>query len=651
MKLTLAALLVAALAGLQAPERGPSPIRYRFTFPQPEHHWMQVEGAFTGLEAAPLELRMSRSSPGRYSLHDFAKNVYDVHAFGASGEELAVERPDPYGWTIATHGSTVTVRYKVFGDRIDGTYLGIDTTHAHINMPAAVMWARGLDDRPSALTFEPPRGRRWTVATQLHPGATPFEFTAPNLQYLMDSPAEFGPVLMRQFVVDGRTFRVAAHHTGTPEDLDRFARDVSRIVEREREIFGELPRFEPGAYTFLADFVPQANVDGMEHRNSTVMTSPLTIRSGNADLLETAAHEFFHAWNVERIRPRSLEPFNFEQVNSSGELWLAEGFTQYYGPLTLSRVGLEDLTSTLATFGALIETVSVKPGARLRSAEEMSRMAAFTDGGLPGDPTNWSDTYVSYYPFGAAIALALDLSLREKTAGRVTLDDFMRAMWRVHGGSSSREGYVDRPYTIEDVEARLAETSGDRAFAADFIRRYVRGRELPDYARLLAAAGLVLRPTRPGVAWWGDFGLERRDGLRLSSAPLSNTPAYKAGLDAGDDVRSVDGVRVSSFDDVMAIVRRHKPGDTVKVEFVDRGDAVISAAVELAQDPHLEVVPVERAGGTLTESQRAFRASWLNNGPRASGIPPVARARSGELGRDRAVAPSAPRRARLVRSP
>src|SRR5229473_6099362 len=156
-------------------------VRYRFTFPEPQHRWMQVEVSFAELGAVPLELRVSRSSPGRYSLHDFAKNVYDVHAFDADGRELATMRPDPYGWNVAAHGASVTVKYKVFGDRVDGTYLAVDTTHAHINMPAALMWARGFDDRPATLVFEPPSGERWQVATQLHPGAATFEFTAPNL--------------------------------------------------------------------------------------------------------------------------------------------------------------------------------------------------------------------------------------------------------------------------------------------------------------------------------------------------------------------------------------------------------------------------------------------------------------------------------------
>src|SRR5262245_62639035 len=133
---------------MQRPFEAAAPIQYTFRFPEPEHHWMQAEAVFSELPAGPLELRMSRSSPGRYSVHDFAKNVYDVRVTGADGREIATTRTDPYGWTVPEHGESITVAYKVFGDVIDGTYLAVDRTHAHINMPAVIMWARGLDDRP-----------------------------------------------------------------------------------------------------------------------------------------------------------------------------------------------------------------------------------------------------------------------------------------------------------------------------------------------------------------------------------------------------------------------------------------------------------------------------------------------------------------------
>jgi predicted metalloprotease with PDZ domain len=408
----------------------------------------------------------------------------------------------------------VTVQYKVYGNRLDGTYLAIDSTHAHINMPAALMWGRGLDDRPATLTFEPPAGANWQVATQLYRGAAPREFTAPNLQYLIDSPVEFGPVMTESFVVGPRSFTFAAHHTGTRAELQSLVKDVTAIVAEQGEIFGEFPPFEPGAYTFLADYLPNAAGDAMEHRNSTVMTSPGTIANARLELLDAVSHEFFHAWNVERIRPRSLEPFNLDGPNRSSELWLAEGFTQYYGPLAMRRAGLLDDGDMARTFTSVLNAISARAGKLVRSAEEVSRMAV--DEGPSGQ---LPPGVVSYYQLGAAIALALDLALRERSSGTISLDDFMRQMWRIHGKPEpARPGYADRPYTIDDVESALASVDGDRAFARDFVERYIKGRELADYARLLAFAGFTVRP----------LGAGRLEVVAVESAGGALDPAQRA---------------------------------------------------------------------------------------------------------------------------
>jgi predicted metalloprotease with PDZ domain len=615
-RLALAAVLLAV-----APfrYRAAGPITYRFTLPEPQHHWLQVEASFSDLGSGPLELRMSRSSPGRYAIHDFAKNVYDVHVTGPDGRELVVTRSDPSGWTVAEHASSVTVRYKVFGDRVDGTYLAIDTTHVHMNMPAAIMWARGLDDRPATLTFSQPdpriAGRGWTVATQLHAGGAPLEFSAPNLQYLIDSPVEFGPLALRQFVVNGRTFRFAAHQTGSDDELGRFVKDVERVVREEGAIYGEYPEYEPGFYTFLADYLSYADEDGMEHRNSTVMTSSSTIRSDRTRLLDTVAHEFFHSWNVERIRPRDLEPFDLDRENMSSELWLAEGFTQYYGPLALQRAGLVTLDFTRQTLTTLVDTIVSSPGRTVRSAEDMSRMAPFTDAGRPIDRTNWSNTVISYYPMGGAIALALDLTLRERTDGRVTLDEFMRAMWRAYGKpGGSREGYVDRPYSPADVEAKLAEVSGDRAFARDFFARYIQGTELADYARLLRNAGFVVQKRDAGRAWLGDIRMDpRTSGAQVAAEVPATSPAYAAGIDQGDTITQIGNERTNSAEEINAAIARRRPGDRISIAFVDRAGVSRTATVTLVENPHVEVVPVESTGGTLSPDQRAFRERWLNS--------------------------------------
>ena len=573
---------------------------------------MQVEIELTGL-TGPLELRMSRSSPGRYAVHDFAKNVYDVQAAGADRRPLRVVRTDPEAWRVADHGGAATIQYKVFGDTLDGTYLAIDSTHAHINMPAAVMWAKGLDDRPASLRFEPPVGENWQIATQLHPGPSALEFTAPNLQYLMDSPVEFGPVVIRQFTVDRQPIRLAIHHGGSLDEVEGYVRDVERIVRKQRDIFGEFPRYEPGHYTFLADYLPYAGDDGMEHRNSTVLTSTSTIRTGRLALLSGVAHEFFHGWNVERIRPRSLEPFNFERANMSGELWLAEGITQYYGTLTMARAGLLDFEAFLGGMSGLLAAV-VDPAHLVRSAEEMSQMAAFTDRGSPRDRTNWPQTVISYYSFGGAIAFALDLTLRGRSDGQKTLDDFMRAMWRVHGApGGAREGYVDRPYSMVDAEARLAEVSGDAAFAREFFARFIQGRELADYSDLVQRAGILLRRSAPGRAWVGEVRFDDRSGtVRVASPPPFGSPVYAAGLDVGDEIRQIDGMRIRSFADVTTVVARRRPGDRIAVVFADRSGRQRTSTIILSEDPAFELVPVERAGGALTAAQRTFREHWVN---------------------------------------
>ena len=619
----LACALLAA-AGVVARAQDAGAIRYRLSFPEPQHRWMQVEALFPRTDAGALELRMSRSSPGRYSLHDFAKNVYDVHATGSDGRELALARPDPYGWTLAApHTADVTITYKVFGDRVDGTYLGVDETHAHINMPAAIMWARGLEERPARIEFVRPAGTVWTVATQLHPlmervaagspAAVDRAFTAPNLQYLMDSPAEFGPVSMREFTVNDRRFRIAMHHQGSDVDLDAFAKDVEQIVRQEGAVYGEFPQYEPGSYTFLTDLLPWANGDGMEHRNSTVITTTATLANSRGRVLDTVAHEFFHCWNVERIRPKGLEPFDFDRANLSDSLWLAEGFTQYYGSLALARAGVETREGVARDFGELADGVLAYPGHLVRSAAEMSDMAPFVDGGRPIDRTNWSNAFVSYYTVGGALALALDLSLRDRSDSRLSLDDFMRAMWRTFGRpGGSREGYVDHPYTIADAEETLATVSGDRAFAHEFFAKYVLGHDVADYARLFSRAGLVLRPRHSGSAWMGDLRYDDRSGRIIVSTLVAPTwPAYAAGLDEDDQLQVVDGQRIASGGDVVAVLARHQPGDTIAITYTNRLGRAATGRVTLAANPHVEAVPVEANGGKLTDAQRAFRERWL----------------------------------------
>lgn len=563
---------------------------------------------------------MSRTSPGRYALHEFSKNAYEVVVTDGAGHTLTASRPNLHQWDIAGHDGTVRVRYRIFGDRVDGTYLGVDATHAHINMPAALMWARGLDRRPARVTFERPAGTVWNVATQLFPTENPLVFTAPNLQYLLDSPSEFGPGVLETFPApmaagDSRpapTIRVALHHTGTPADVAPFLDGVRRIVEQARRVFGEYPAFENDTYTFLADYLPWANGDGMEHRNSTVLTSRATVADSRIDLLGTVSHEFIHAWNVERIRPRTLEPFNFEEANVSGELWLAEGVTSYYDDLLMTRAGLIELPALLSDLTAVISQVTLSPATQFRSAEDMSRMAPFVDAASWIDRTNWPNTFISYYVYGAALGAGLDFSIREKTGNTRSLDDVMRALWTAHGKVGGREvGYVDAPYTADDVGNTIAKVTGDATFAADLMRRFVQGHEVMDYTRLLTQAGLVLRSRFPGRA---SLGLLETDqsagGLRVSGPTRLGSSAYRAGIDIDDVIKAIDAQTIGTLEQLDAALKKFKPGDRVTVTFLRRGQQV-KAEVSLDGDPQIDIVTLESTGGTLTTAQKAFRASWL----------------------------------------
>lgn len=598
-------------ATARAPNAATRAVEYEIVFPNAAHHEAEVTVTFRSVPARPLQVRMSRSSPGRYALHEFAKNVYNVSATDSRGRALTITRPNPHQWDVRGHDGTVRFRYTLFGDRADGTYAGIDRSMAHLNMPATFAWARGLESRPVRVTFRRP-DPTWTIATQLFPTDDSTTFTAPHLQYFMDSPTHLGQQSWHRWqVTDGRTrqeVRIALHHLGTAEEEARYVDATKRIVDASARVFGGFPDFDGGTYTFLATYLPWAAGDGMEHRNSTSLTSAGSLATSMTGLLGTVAHEFFHAWNVERIRPRSLEPFSFEEANMSGELWLAEGFTSYYGPLLLRRAGVIDDAGFGQQMAGAVHLVLNAPGRRFFSAVEMSQQAPFTDAAVSIDPQNKGNTFISYYPFGQAIALALDLTLRGR--GK-TLDQFMQEMWRVHG-VAQRDHAPVRPYSIADAEAALARVSGDAAFAKDFFARYIVGREAAPYAELLRSGGFVVRPARPGAAWAGDVPLRYEGGQALVLAPTAiGSPLYAAGVDRNDRLISIDGRALASAADYTAALSNRKPGDEVVVVFESRG-RTIEGRMTLAADPRIEIVPFEVAGEPVTDAIRAVRASWLD---------------------------------------
>jgi predicted metalloprotease with PDZ domain len=299
------------LGVLLTPLAAQEPVRYELRFPNAAHHEAEVRATFSGVRGRVLEVVMSRASPGRYALHEFAKNLYNFRATDTAGKRLRVDRPNPYQWNVDSSSGTVVIGYTLFGDRADGTYNAIDPSHAHLNPPATFAWARGFEKSPVSLRIEISHGSDWNVATQLAPSAGG-TWTAPDLDALMDGPLEIGPHLMREWSVAGAQFRLALHFQGPEEVAARFARMCEAVVLEEEGVFGGLPKYDNGSYTFLADYLPYVSGDGMEHRNSAVITSarPLT-RESAGQQIESIAHELFHSWNVKRIRPRSLEPLDY----------------------------------------------------------------------------------------------------------------------------------------------------------------------------------------------------------------------------------------------------------------------------------------------------------------------------------------------------
>jgi predicted metalloprotease with PDZ domain len=450
-------------------------------------------------------------------------------------------------------------------------------------------------------------------------------FTAPNIHYLMDSPTDFSNFTLREFTVDdGRkrsgpppTFRIALTHDGTEAEADAFAKDVQRIVRESIPVFGELPNFETNTYTFLSVYLPWASGDGMEHRNSTSLTSSGALRNPaqRAGIIGTVAHEFIHAWNMERIRSAGVEPFDFEEADMSDDLWLGEGFTNYFDGLIQHRAGFTTLEGFAGELAGVINTVALSPGRMFRSAVDMSRLAPFVDAAASIDRTAWPNLFISYYTYGQAIGLGLDLSLRDRTNGKVTGDDYMRSLWAQFGRPGQKEpGKVSSTYSIDGLKEELAKLAGDRAFANDFFSKYVEGRELVDYTRLLARAGLVMRKRAAGRAFAGQVTLTPGgSALRVSSLVPWESPLYKAGVAQDDQLVSLGGTPLTStanFDEALA---RHKAGDSVPLRFVRRSGETVNATLVFDEDPRVEVVPVEQTGGTLTGDQKTFRESWLNS--------------------------------------
>ncbi|KQM79077.1 peptidase M61 [Pedobacter sp. Leaf216] len=583
-------------------------ISYTVSFPNAIHHEAEISMLIQNVPAGALKVRMSRSSPGRYATHEFGKNVYHLKAFNEAGKQLNIKQSAGDVYEIPTHGSSVKITYTLFGNWIDGTYAGFDETHAHMNIPATFAFPLGMDSRPRLVKFNYAEKQNWKVATQLKPMGNGTYF-APNLQYFMDSPTEIANYKTASWKVqntDGKqqTVHLITHANDDQKTVDNYAEMLKKMVDEHFAVWGEFPTYDYGNYYFLDDVYPENAGDGMEHRNSTsiVQRTP-KIEGYEANLLGTFSHEYFHSWNVERLRPKTLEPFNFEHANMSDELWLAEGFTQYYGNLLLTRAGLKTVDNAVQTFNGLVNAVLLSPGAKNFSPIEASRYAVFADAGVAIDQTNKGNIFTSYYTYGAATALALDLRLR--TEFKLTLDDYMRALWKAYGKP-------EIAYTVPDLEKTLALLTKNPAFAADFFKKYIYGTDKNDYAKLLLNAGLVSQKASPNKAYTGLGRINAVEGKLILGQTLIGTPAYQAGLDVDDVLLTIDGEKLKDAAALATLTDAHKPGDVLKVTYLHRGEEK-ATQLTLTENPSLEIVPIEKTGGKLTPAMQTFRDKWLSS--------------------------------------
>lgn len=570
---------------------------YQISFENAVHHEAEIMATFTNLDLKPLEVRMSRTSPGRYAIHNFAKNVYGVQAFDSDGNELEISRPNPQQWDVSGHDGTVVFKYTLFANRGDGTYSQVDETHAHLNIPATFVFPRNYMQRPVEVTFDLREDLNWRVATQLNRiGET--TYYAPDVYYFMDSPVEIADYYLREEMVDGQLIRLALHTQASDREVNEYFRKVMDIVRAQRDVFGELPEFDYGEYTFLSCYMPNASGDGMEHRNSTIVTNskPLDEPLGETSI-GTISHEFVHAWNVERIRPLSLEPFDFEEANMSGELWFAEGFTSYYTGLILARAGVWTNERYVEGLDGTLNHVINSPGRQFFNPIEMSYRAPFVDAATAIDPTNNGNIFVSYYSYGSVLGLAMDIELR-LMENDLNLDDFMELMWQ-------KFGKTEIPYTIRDIESTLAEYAGEE-FAGRFFNDHIYNSEMPDYQSLLKQVGVTFELAEPQKASLGGT-IRKRDGVwKLTSNARIGSPLYEAGIDTEDEIISIGGIRLSSVESVDEILDRRRPGQTIDIVFRRWGEEK-QVRVRLERSDRIET----RMDNRANRQARALRNAWL----------------------------------------
>jgi len=603
-------LLCAAAAGAQGQAvRAPTPpVQYELRFDKPNSHLLDITIRAAGLRGPAVEFAMPAWAPGSYNINDYAKMVEQFSAAGPDGKPLEWRKTDKQTWRIELGAAReVAVRYKLYGNTLSNHWVQYNDRHAFISGPAAWMYLVGGKQRQVLLKIDTPAG--WKVATGMESTATPNIYRAPDYDWLIDSPIEISDFATQSFTHGGATYHVVVHDVMNKADFSQVTRDIEKIVAATVPWFagtepdGRAVPFDD--FWFLFHIWPGTG-GGLEHLNSTQInySTPwdaegVAGRYGTDYQLKmfVISHEFYHVWNVKRLRPRQLGPFDYAREVHTPSLWISEGLTSYYGQMALVRAGLVIPQEYLDSIAYLLTEFENAPGRKERSIEDTSWDTWF-DSRPPGD-TNLQNTNYSYYDGGQIIGHVLDFAIRQATGNQKSLDDWMRLLYRRH--SLPRPGF-----TPEEAMRAASEVAGRDI--SDLFRRYVSGKEVPDYAAYFAYAGIEAQKTvNPERAWLGASLGADANGNALVSNVLSGGPAMEAGIDRNDVITELDGKPVK-LDQLLRALAAKKPGEIVRLKLWHLREVRTVEAI-LAADPTFTYSLKPMANPS--EQQKRIYQSWL----------------------------------------
>jgi predicted metalloprotease with PDZ domain len=570
------------------------PIRYTLRFPAPHTHYLEVEAVYPTGGRADVDLMMAVWTPGSYLVREYERHVEALTAKGPDGRALSATKPAKNRWRVPTGGApAVTVSYRVYGREMTVRNNWVEAGFAMLNGAPTFITLADRTPRAHEVRIELPAAWHGSATALLPIAGQPHAYRAEDFDTLVDSPIVLGNPVTRTFDVDGKAHHLVLEGDPSLVDADRIAADLRKIVEAGKAAMGP---FEYPHYYFLNMVVETGG--GLEHKNSFLTMSNRFVtrtRQPYINWLSLAAHEYFHNWNIKRLRPVELGPFDYETENYTKSLWVAEGVTDYYGSLLVRRAGLTTTPEYLDMLSNSIEAVQTRPGRRVQTAE----MASFDTWIKQYRPDeNSPNTSIDYYDKGATIAFLLDATIRQASNGAKSLDDAMRLAYQRHSGPKG--------FTPEEFQRVVSETAG-KDLSSWFAQVLTTTEEL-DFSAALDYFGLRFAPVDPKGLRATTGLITRNDGGRLVVSQVRrSTPAYDAGVNVDDEILAIDDLRVRA-DGLVARMDQYRAGDTVRV-LVARRDRLMTLPITLGAEPgrpwRLQVKP------DATSEQQARLTAWL----------------------------------------